>query len=90
MSMDQQYEMMNLFLERLKDFDEKLSDSYNDMTKFHDEVSPLWEDSVRQLYDKTWEPFKNNMEHYINIQSKGFEGFLENKLNVLRRYLFDG
>lgn len=87
MSMDEQYERMVYFRKDLIAFNERLKSSLADLQRHHDEVSPLWQDAMRKHYDVIWDPFKQNMSHYVKSEAPGYVEFLTHKMYDTERYL---
>jgi uncharacterized protein YukE len=87
MSMDDQYQQMQIFARTLSDFNEHLGASVNDLQRNHDNVSPLWRDQMRREYDAVWGPFEEKMKHYLEREAPNYEDFLDIKLKALKRYL---
>ena len=88
MSLDDQYEEMQKFLNGLITFNEGLKASLVELQTQHDHVSPLWQDEMRRNYDKIWGPFQDVMKHYVASEGPGFVEFLSIKLRTLGRYLY--
>lgn len=87
MSMDDQYQQMRIFITALSDFNEHLGASVSDLRRNHDNVSPLWQDTMRKEYDAVWGPFEEKMQHYLEVESPNYVEFLHIKLHALKRYL---
>lgn len=88
MSMDKQYEQMKQFHAALAAFNEHLSHSMRDLTKQHEEVSPLWQDEMRRMYDSHWKPLDHTMHRYLQKQGPAYLAFLQKKLRYMERYLY--
>jgi len=90
MSMDEQYQQMQIFTTTLMEFNGHLGASVNDLKKNHDHVSPLWQDEMRKRYDVIWGPFEEKMKYYLNVESQNYVEFLHIKLHALNLYLRGG
>lgn len=88
MSMDEQYEQMRIFASTLSAFNEHLRASVADLQAQHDDISPLWQDSMRRDYDSQWLPLAQHMRSYLTQQGPAYEQFLRDKLHALEAYLY--
>jgi hypothetical protein len=90
MSMDDQYRQMRIFTDELRNFNVRLLSSVKDMEKYHEVVSPVWQDEMRKTYDALWGPFKDMMDNYLHNEAPRYIEFLETKARALERYLYGG
>lgn len=90
MSMDDQYEQMLRFTRALEQFNDNLNTSVRDLEEKHAAVSPLWQDEMRQDYDREWEPLHERMVNYARIEAQRYVEFLHAKARLLERYLRGG
>ena len=87
MSMDNQYTEMKQFHNALATFNEHLSHSMRDLTRQHEQVSPLWQDEMRRTYDRHWNPLDQTMRRYLRKQGPAYLAFLRKKLRYMEEYL---
>ena len=80
MSMDEQHNEMRNFTESLTNFNSRLKASMHNLAQMHEEM--------RIKYDSTWQPFKEQMNHYITVESRNYVEFLHIKIYAIRRYLY--
>ena len=90
MSMNEQFEQMQIFERSLRGFNEQLKMSLLELQAQHDAVSPHWQDDMRKHYDSVWVPFQTTMKHYVASEGPGYVEFLNIKIHTLRRYLYGG
>lgn len=90
MSIDEQYAQMQRFQRALVAFNEHLRESVVDLEAQHENVSPLWQDEMRRLYDSVWDPFREMIKHYIKVEGPGYVEFLSVKVRALERYFYGG
>lgn len=90
MSLDEQYEQMRFFAQALDEFNERLKGSVQDLTRYHDAVHPLWQDSFRKQYDAEWDEFEQRMDAYLRREGPAYTQFLVEKIRSLHQYLFGG
>ena len=88
MSLDEQYEQMRFFAQALDEFNERLNGSVQDLTRRHEAVHPLWQDSFRKHYDAEWDEFKQHMDAYLRHEGPSYAQFLDEKIRSLQAYLF--
>jgi len=88
MSMDTQYEQMKQFHAALATFNEHLGHSMRDLTKQHEQVSPLWQDEMRRTYDHYWNPLDQTMRRYLRKQGPAYLEFLQKKLRYMEDFLY--
>ncbi len=88
MSMDNQYEQMKQFHAALATFNEHLRHSMRDLTQQHQQVSPLWQDEMRRMYDRHWNPLDQTMRRYLQKQGPAYLEFLGKKLRYLEGFLY--
>jgi len=87
MSMNDTFREMQNFHRELVRFNENLRASMNDLQNNHDQVSPLWQDDMRQEYDAQWREFDETMKNYLKREAPAYSQFLSKKLQALSRYL---
>lgn len=87
MSMDDQYREMKNFHRALVSFNEHLRDSFTDLQRQHENVSPHWQDQMRLQYDGAWYSLDNAMKYYLNAEGPEYIRFLEAKLRVFPGYM---
>ncbi|MBZ0297956.1 MAG: hypothetical protein K8L99_35715 [Anaerolineae bacterium] len=87
MSMNEQYEQLQRFARELDNFNRSLAASMRELEEQHDIVSPLWQDDMRQSYDREWIPLKETMDRYVQVDSARYMDFLKSKIRMLERYL---
>ncbi len=88
MSMDTQYTEMKQFYIALATFNNHLNNSMRDLAKIHEDVSPLWQDEMRRMYDHHWAPLDHTIQRYLQKQGPEYLGFLQRKLRSMERYLY--
>ena len=89
-SMDELYRDMQHFRDDLVGFNEMLKSSIHDLEGEYDQVSGLWQDEFRRMFDRQWGPFRETMNHYVVSEGPGYVEFLSMKLQQLGRYLGNG
>ena len=88
--MDEVYNSLQLFQKNLEVFNDRLKNSFEDLNKNHEKVSPHWHDSMRNTYDMRWNNLEEKMEQYVNTEGNSYNDILLQKLSILKRYLYGG
>lgn len=87
MGMNQVEEAMIRFESTLEAFHETVKGSMQQIEHTHEQVNPLWQDTMRQSYDERWVPLYEQLREYRDrVGPKYIEVMIE-RLNFLRRYL---
>lgn len=88
MSMDALYDEMRQFCSALILFNEHLAASMQALAEQHEAVNPHWQDEMRRMYDRHWQPLEDAMSHYLLHASPQYLEFLERKLIYMGDYLY--
>jgi len=88
MSMDDVFNTMNNFEQELKNFNDNLKSSFDDLHKNHEVVSPLWDDSMRKEYDSKWLSLEEKMNQYISTEGGSYLEELIEKIEAIKGYLY--
>jgi hypothetical protein len=64
-----------------------LRDSFSDLQRQHEHVSPHWQDQMRLQYDSVWYVLENAMKYYIQGEGPEYINFLKTKINAFRGYM---
>ncbi|ASF44871.1 hypothetical protein [Methylovulum psychrotolerans] len=88
MSMDDVYERAQIAERELEHFNGRLRESFSEVMRSHDAVSPIWDDAMRREYDISWRPLQESMEEYINLIGPQYVDFLIERLRYLQAYLY--
>lgn len=88
MSMDDVFNTMNAFEQELEGFNERLQESFEDLRKHHDIVSPFWDDEMRRNYDIQWLQLEEKMVQYVSVEGGNYVGELLEKIRNIRGYLY--
>ena len=88
MSMDEVFESMKIFEKELDSFNNRLKESFEDLSRNHDRVAPLWQDSMRKEYDARWNSLEEHMKEYVAVDGSTYIEILNQKLAAIRGYLY--
>lgn len=87
MSMDDQFRELLLFRRSLSQFNERLAESFRDLERHYESVSPFWQDSWRQDYESTWQALEEGLRDYLVREGPIYTAFLNDKIRALGSYL---
>jgi uncharacterized protein YukE len=90
MSMDDTFREMKNFHQELRQFNDLMKVSMNDLQQKHDRVDPYWQDEMRKEYDYKWREFDEMMKRYLSNDGPKYDQFLDSKLRHLSQYLRSG
>lgn len=85
--MDDVYERCQVLEKELEQFNTSLNNSFEAVQRSHTKVSPLWDDSMRREYDRTWKPLEDAMIDYNRRTGPQYVQLLLERLRYLRSYL---
>ncbi len=88
MSMDNVHQCMRMFEERLEQFNDQLRQSFEEIRQLHDQLNPLWQDSMRAEYDQRYKPLEEGMETYCNQVGPQHVDTLQVRVGAARRYVY--
>ena len=86
-SMDDVFERMIAFREALRTFSEHLDDSLSEISRHHDHIDAMWNDSTRRRYDEAWTPLEESIDEFVKHSCPNYLEFLDQKLAALHDYL---
>ncbi len=87
MSMDDIFERASAVANGLTLFNDRLKSAFAEVERAHQGVSPLWNDSMRRDYDRTWLPLEEEMAEYNQRIGPRYVETLADRLRHLGNYL---
>ncbi len=87
MSMDDVRDAMAEFAGRLNELNLEIRTSFQSLNEAHQNVDPLWRDSMRQQYDAIWAELEEEMHRYLNHVGPELLEKLVSDLRHTREYL---
>jgi hypothetical protein len=85
--MDHVFERAQVLERELQNFNQRLGNAFDQLEQSHARVSPLWDDSMRREYDKSWKPLNDAMHDYIKRTGPRYVEVLIERLRHLKSYL---
>ena len=86
--MDDVYNSLQQFHTSLEIFNDRLKNSFEDLSKNHELVNPHWQDSIRKDYDRQWLNLNEKMKQYTSVEGNNYTDILLHKISILRRFLY--
>lgn len=86
-NLDDVYERMRAFRDRLEEFQDVLRAGHTDMTNRHDDIAAGWTDAAARDYHARHDPLAETLKRYIDRTGPDYLDFLADKLRALDAYL---
>lgn len=87
MNLDETWEALQSFQREQRAFNERLRADRAELQLRHDDIDPLWRDSLRHDYDRALQELDAQVTAYTGGRSQRLEEFMEIKIAQLRNYL---
>lgn len=87
MSMDDILERAGATATGLALFNDRLKTAFAEVEHAHQNVSPLWDDTMRTDYDRTWIPLEEDIKEYSQRIGPRYVETLTERLKHLHNYL---
>ncbi|MBR0560714.1 hypothetical protein [Neokomagataea anthophila] len=86
-SLDTTYERMRAFRDALDHFDERLGETYRQLTARHEDARDLWRDRFAVDYAAVWAPWEESLRRWCLEEGPRYREFVTERHLILGRYL---